>query len=327
MTAILESIEKNMEIIALTDPREVMAAIQDDIILVVLDLEMPYLSGFEVLVKIREQFSREQLPVIVVSGLSDKKSHIRALKEGANDFVNKPFDEYELTLRISNQLNIMKAFRLQKRLNEELERRVKIRTHELEQATEFLINKMALVAEMHDETTGKHIIRVGKYSGLVSKKLGLPEKICYMIEKAAPLHDIGKLMIPGRILLKPGKLTKAEFSVMQGHVGKVRDLLEDHPSVMIQMAKSIAVNHHEKWDGSGYGRGLKDHSIPIEGRIVALADVFDALTTVRPYKDAWSVEDAVAYIKEQSGSHFDPELVDVLVNNIDGFVKIKNEYS
>ncbi|MEC4724451.1 response regulator [Shewanella sp. D64] len=238
--------------------------------LVILDLEMPYLSGYQVLDLIRTDYSSEALPVIVVSGLSDQKSHIKALKGGANDFISKPFNEYELKLRVVNQLNIIKAHRLQSRLNDELEKRVQLRTLELEQATEFLINKLAIVAELHDETTGKHILRVGKYSGLLARKLGLNEQVAFMIEKAAPMHDIGKIMIASDILTKPGKLNDDEFSLMKKHVDSVRQLFDEHPSMMIQMARSIAIHHHEKWDGSGYSKGLKGQAIPIEGRICVL---------------------------------------------------------
>ena len=326
MNEMLKTIDMDLNIISLSDPRKVMAELEFDVMLVILDLEMPYLTGYQVLEQIREIYDSEELPVIVVSGLSDQKSHIKALKGGANDFISKPFNEYELKLRVMNQLNIIKAFRLQSRLNDELEKRVQLRTSELEQATEFLINKLAIVAELYDETTGKHILRVGKYSGLLARKLGLNEQVAFMIEKAAPMHDIGKIMIASDILTKPGKLSDDEFTLMKKHVDSVRELFDEHPSMMIQMAKSIAIHHHEKWDGSGYSKGLKGQAIPIEGRIVCIADVFDALTTSRPYKDAWTFDDAIAYLKDQSGIHFDPALVDIFVASTSEVKAIQEMY-
>lgn len=326
MNEMLKTIDMNLSITSITDPRKVMAELEFDVMLVILDLEMPHLSGYQVLELIRARYSSEELPVIVVSGLSDQKSHIKALKGGANDFVCKPFNEYELKLRVMNQLNIIQTLRLQTHLNQELESRVLQRTFELDQATEFLINKLAIVAELHDETTGKHIIRVGKYSGLLARKLGLNEQIVYMIEKAAPMHDIGKLMISHEVLVKPDKLSNEEFLHMQQHVDKVNVLFDDHPSMMIQMAQSIAIHHHEKWDGSGYSKGLTGQSIPIEGRIVCIADVFDALTTKRPYKPAWSFDESINYLKEQAGSHFDPQLVELFVGSIPEIKAIQEEY-
>ncbi|ABV38519.1 response regulator receiver modulated metal dependent phosphohydrolase [Shewanella sediminis HAW-EB3] len=320
---ILKSIDMELNVTKITDPRKVMNELDSQVTLLILDLEMPYFTGYEILEKIRTLYSPEKLPVIVVSGLSDQKSQIKALKSGANDFICKPFNEYELKLRVINQLNIMNAFKLQSRLNHELEKRVQLRTFELEQATECLVNKLAMVAEMHDENTGQHILRVGKYSGVLARKLGLTELVSYMIEKAAPMHDMGKIMIPDEILFKPGKLSESEHLVMKQHVVKANDLFDDHPSMMIQMAKSIAVYHHEKWDGSGYAKGLKGHSIPIEGQIVGLVDVFDALTTERPYKHAWTIEDSVQYLKDQSGSHFDPKLVNLFVEHLPEILEIK----
>ena len=326
MNEMLKTIDMDLNIISLTDPRKVMAELECDVMLVILDLEMPYLSGYQVLEQIRESYSSDELPVIVVSGLSDQKSHVKALKGGASDFISKPFNEYELKLRVVNQLNIIKAFRLQSHLNDELEKRVQLRTLELELATEFLINKLAIVAELYDENTGKHILRVGKYSGLLARKCGLNEQVAFMIEKAAPMHDIGKIMISPDILKKPGKLSVDEFSHMKTHVDSVRQLFDDHPSMMIQMAKSIAIHHHEKWDGSGYSKGLKGEAIPIEGRIVGIADVFDALTTKRPYKEAWTFDDSIAYLKNQSGIHFDPDLVDIFVASTPEIKAIQEEY-
>jgi response regulator RpfG family c-di-GMP phosphodiesterase len=172
---------------------------------------------------------------------------------------------------------------------------------------------MALVGEMRDNETGLHVARVGRYSRILAEEIGLPGELCFMIEKAAPLHDIGKIGIPDRILHKKGQLDEAEREEMNLHTQKGAELLGEHDSMLIQMAATIAYSHHERWDGEGYPRKLKGESIPIEGRIVTVADVFDALTTQRPYKDSWSIEAAFDFLKKGSGSQFDPKVVHALI--------------
>ncbi|WP_156797006.1 HD domain-containing phosphohydrolase [Nitrosomonas sp. Is79A3] len=179
---------------------------------------------------------------------------------------------------------------------------------------------------MRDNDTGKHVIRVGKYARILSEALELPADICYLIEKAAPLHDIGKIGIPDHILLKAGKLTDVEWEKMRRHAQTGADLLTKHESLMVQLAASIALSHHEHWDGNGYPKQLRAASIPIEGRITAISDVFDALTSPRPYKEAWPIERAVEYIKSKAGMQFDPQLVDLFIENIDKIVVIREQY-
>ncbi|MCE0556345.1 MULTISPECIES: HD domain-containing phosphohydrolase [unclassified Motilimonas] len=326
MTEMLNQLMAPFELIALTDSRKVMSYVDESTSLLILDIEMPFYTGYDILMQVRQRFTPEQVSVIVVSGSSAQASHIKALKVGANDFIKKPYDEYELKLRVMNQLKLIHAFKQQKRSNVQLEKIIQQRTKELEEATECLIMNLANMAELHDENTGQHIMRVGKFSGLLAKACGLPEHVVRLIEKAAPMHDIGKLHIPDKILFKPGKLTDEEFAIMKTHVDVVDEILIDHPSVLIQMAKSIAKHHHEKWDGTGYSEGLSGQSIPIEGRIVCLVDVFDALTTARPYKPAWPVDDAIGYIVAQSGKQFDPNLVTILVDNLADFLEIKSNF-
>ena len=208
-----------------------------------------------------------------------------------------------------------------------LEKNVFERTKDLNVATDVLIEKLALAAELRDTDTGKHVLRVGKYAELLAKLYGLPDEIAFLIRKAAPLHDVGKIGIPDSILLKPGKLDDSQRELMKKHTVLGAKMLGDHPSLLIQMAKSIALSHHEKWDGTGYPNALKGESIPIEGRITAISDVFDALYCERPYKKAWPIKEIIDFITKEAGGSFDPLLVDVFLNNQNEFVEIQQQHS
>ena len=316
------------DVTALTDARQVMTSLQiEEYDLLLLDYEMPYLNGIEVMELVRKKYSQHELPIIFITGNKDIETRNLALTKGANDFVYKPIDQIEIVLRVKNLLATSECFKLQQNINSELERRVDKRTKELTAFNNSLVDRLAEAGEMKDNETGKHTLRVGKYSRILAAGLGLPDELVNMIEKAAPLHDIGKISIPDSILLKPGKLTEKEFDVMKSHAFCGEKLLAGDPSFLLKIASTIAGSHHEKWDGSGYPRGLSGESIPIEGRIVAIADVFDALVTQRPYKAAWSVEDAIEYIVNQSGKCFDPELVNVFISKADNFIEVKNTYA
>ena len=311
----------------LTDPRKVMPAIEEsDFDLLLLDIEMPHMNGFEVMNRVREKYCKETLPILILTGLQDVDTRNRALSEGASDFVNKPFDQTEVLLRVKNLITLRQAYKLQESLNHELELKVSKRTEELNRATETLIHRLALAGELRDNETGQHVVRVGEYARLLAEEAGLPEDISFMINKAAPLHDIGKIGIPDSILLKPDQLDDSERHVMNSHTQMGADLLGDHDSLLIQLAASIAKSHHEKWDGTGYPNKLSGESIPIEGRITSISDVFDALTTERPYKQAWSIEEALEHLQAEAGKSFDPALVQLFVNNIDKVKSIHQTY-
>ncbi|MDH3353989.1 MAG: HD domain-containing protein [Chromatiales bacterium] len=295
--------------------------------LLLLDFEMPHLSGLEVTTLVREKFSSHELPIIIITGSQNIENRNQVLSGGANDYVNKPIDPVEVALRVKNLLSISESYKLQRRLNDELELRVAQRTAELERFTESLINRLSMAGELRDNETGQHVIRVGQYARVLAEEIGLPSELVYMIEKTAPMHDIGKIGIPDSILHKQGRLTEEEREVMNGHTLYGSQLLGDDPSMLIQMAQSIAASHHEKWDGSGYCKGLSGESIPIEGRITAIADVFDALTMERPYKKPWPLDDAIKYISDEAGTSFDPTLVEVFNKNIDRFLAVKEKYS
>lgn len=311
-----------------TDPRKVMQIVQDkDIDLLLLDIEMPHMNGFEVMAQVREKFPSEVLPILILTGLQDIETRNRALSEGASDFLNKPFDQTEVILRVKNLAHVRHAYRLQRDLNQQLEKKVRERTRELNDATETLILRLARAGELRDVDTGKHVLRVGEYARMLAENIGLPEEISYMINKAAPMHDLGKIGIPDSILHKPDKLDSEERAIMDKHAEMGAELLGEHDSLLLQLAASIAKSHHEKWDGTGYPQSLAGESIPIEGRITAISDVFDALTTDRPYKEAWTVEQALDLLKSESGKSFDPTLVEIFVNNLDQINQIRGIYS
>jgi putative two-component system response regulator len=227
------------------------------------------------------------------------------LKEGAKDFLTKPLNEIEVLLRINNLLETRFYSSL-------LEQRVKERTKDLEKARMEVLQRLALAAEYRDDNTGQHTRRVGQISALVAANLNLPAETVELIQTAAPLHDVGKIGIPDSILHKPGKLTEEEFAVMKTHTKIGASILSGGTSPMLQLSEEIAMYHHERWDGRGY-EGISGDAIPIAGRIVSVADVFDALTHSRPYKEAWTTEDAVAEISRQSGTQFDPQVVDAFM--------------
>jgi putative two-component system response regulator len=275
--------------------------------LLLLDLHMPHINGFELMERLQPMMDEDGfLPILVLTADVTPQTKRRALASGANDFLTKPVDRVEVLLRVTNLLKI----RLQ---NAILEQQVRERTQGLEEAQHETLRRLALAAEYRDDDTGVHTRRVGSLAGQLGRSLGLGQKQALLLEQAAPLHDVGKIGIPDSILLKPGKLTPEEFEVIKSHTIIGAQILSGSSSPWLQLAEHIALTHHEKWDGTGYPRGLSGIDIPIEGRIVAVVDVFDALTHDRPYKKAWPLEEALAEIQRQSGRQFDPEVVEAFV--------------
>jgi len=253
---------------------------------------------------------RRSVPFLVLTTEPTEESKRRALSLGARDFLIKPLDRTELLLRVRNVLQVQQ---LQDRLfehNANFELEVAERTRDLEQARLEVLDRLALAGEYLDDDTRQHARRIGRTCALIAIGLGLPDAEVELISRAAPLHDIGKIGIPDATLLKPGKLTQAEFDQIKRHTTIGADILSGSRSPLLRMAESIALTHHERWDGSRYPLGLAGEEIPLAGRIVAVADVFDALTHERPYKEAWSISDAVAEIVSQSGRQFDPAIVE-----------------
>ena len=296
-----------MNICTTTDARQAATlyeSFQPDAIL--LDLMMPDLNGFDVMdLILASSAPTTYLPILVMTADTSDKVRKKALSSGAKDFLTKPFNATEVLLRLNNLLQV----RFQQQL---LEAKVQERTRDLEAAQHETLQRLALAAEYRDDDTGQHTRRVGKMAAELAETLGLPHSQLVLFEEAASLHDIGKIAIPDAILLKPGKLTPAEFDIMKTHTFIGAQILSGSNSPLLQLAEEIARTHHECWDGSGYD-GISGDAIPLSGRIVALADVFDALTHDRPYKIAWSKEEANAEIQGQSGRRFDPEVVKAFV--------------
>ena len=278
--------------------------------LLILDLHMPDPDGFEVLAQLKPWFEGRWFPVLVVTADVTTEAKQRALSGGARDFLTKPFDMVEVLLRIENLLEVRFLQLDARKQNLLLEQIVHDRTRDLDEARVEALSRLALAAEYRDDTTGEHTQRVGRTSAAIARVLGLPAVQVSLIRHAAPLHDVGKIGLRDSILLKKGRLTDEERQEMQSHVSIGRSILSGSRSPLLKMAEEIAWAHHERWDGKGYLTGLTADEIPLSGRIVAVADVFDALTHDRPYKDAWPVQDAVSWIAAERGTHFDPLVVD-----------------
>ena len=292
----------------LEDPRMVLAelkAFEPDILL--LDLRMPHLDGFVVLRQVRNRVRVGELfPILAISGEMAPEAKQRALMEGATDFLGKPYDAVEVVLRVRNLLQ-------SRMLARQWELRVEEQTEEIRTLQDALAERLAMLAEFRDYRGGPHTRRVGQLAGKIAAVLGLPESEVATIARAAPLHDIGKLAIPDAILLKEGPLSLDEMDILKTHTSVGARVLSGSASRILQMGEEIALYHHENWDGTGYTPGLEGEAIPLHARITAVADVFDALTHERPYKEAWSIEESVDRIVEMKGSKFDPAIVDAFL--------------
>lgn len=301
-------------IMSSADPRDVVqicAAFRPDLIL--LDLMMPYLDGFQVMEQLAPVPNGSYLPILVLTADVSPEIKTRALSLGAKDFLTKPFDYTEVLLRIKNLLETRFLYQQLQGQNQRLEERVLERTRELEEAQFEILERLTVASEYRDDDTGQHTRRVGYVSSILAKASGVPEYAVGLIERVAPLHDVGKIGISDEILLKPAKLTMYEFEAMKTHTIIGARILSGGHSEMVRMAQTIALTHHERWDGTGYPHKLAGVAIPEVGRIVALADTFDALMHQRPYKEAWPFDKAVEEIRRQSGKQFDPHLVDVFL--------------
>jgi putative two-component system response regulator len=300
-----------------TDPREATKLYVDfrpDLIL--LDLHMPHMDGLAVMAELGEIAEATYLPILILTGDVSPEARRDALSRGAKDFVHKPFSSDEVLLRINTLLETRFLYLQIQSQNQILEAKVRERTRELEGAQIEIIERLAKAAEFRDDNTGQHTERVGQMAALIARQTGLPDSQVSLIRRAAPLHDVGKIGIPDSILLKLGKLTTEEFELVKTHTMIGARILSGSRFPILRLAEEIAFSHHERWDGSGYG-GMTGDSIPLAGRIVAVADVFDALTQQRPYKEAWPITDAIGEIDRQRGRQFDPDLVDAFMRIIE----------
>ncbi len=314
-------------LLLLQDAREVVTHYRmHRIDLIVLDIGMPHLDGFEVLRLLRELGDPLLPPVMVLTAQSSRDVSIRALNAGARDFVAKPFDRLELLARVRNLLDVQQAHRMLHDQRAALDSMVRVRTDELRRTRLQVVQRLGRAAEYRDNETGNHVLRMSHTSALLAEAAGLDADACELILHASPMHDIGKIGIPDQILLKPGKLTAAEWATMQQHTSIGASILDGDDSELLRLARDIALTHHEKWDGSGYPDGLSGEHIPLCGRIVAVADVFDALMSSRPYKPAWPLEQTLAFIRDNAGRHFDPMLVNCLFERLDDVLSVREHF-
>ena len=276
--------------------------------LILLDIMMPDMSGFEVCKVLKANPKTAHIPVIFVTALSHEQDESEGFALGAVDYITKPISPAIVRARVKNHLSLVQA-------------------EQLQLAHIDLIQRLGRAAEYKDTDTGEHIARMSRYSKVLALAYGMSEYEAEQLKQAAPMHDVGKIGIPDAVLLKPGRLNENEYEHMKQHALIGAKILENSPSPLLQLAYKLALEHHEKWDGTGYPYGLKGKEISIEGRIVAIADVFDALTSKRPYKKAWSIEEALDLLKDEAGKHFDPQLVDLFIGQIDSIIEIKNTYT
>lgn len=335
--------------ITLTDPRMALATLeaeQPDVVL--LDIMMPHVSGMDLL---RARYDREDLqhiPFIILTANTENETKRQALKLGATDFLNKPVDPNDLVLRVQNALIIKRHHDHLANYANDLESQVRERTQQIEESREQIIHCLARAAEYRDNETGEHVIRVGKYCGIIASQLGFDKQYCRQISLAAQLHDVGKIGIPDSVLLNPGKLSAEEFEVMKTHCGLGMEIMEplaqadidrirrhaemgsfimeavDSP--MLELAASIARTHHEKWDGTGYPARLKGDEIPIEGRICCVADVYDALCSDRPYKPKFPIQQCLEIMLSERGTRFDPAVLDAFFERIEDIEEIRRAH-
>jgi putative two-component system response regulator len=287
--------------------------------MILLDIMMSGMDGLEVCRRLKADPGTASIPVMFVTALGLGLHEELGLSLGAVDYLTKPISPPIVLARVKTHLALS-------RQNQDLEEKVRIRTEELSNSQLEIIRRLGRAAEYRDNETGLHVIRMSHYAHLIAQHHGITETWCHCLLNSAPMHDVGKIGIPDAILLKPGPLSPDEWEIMKQHPVIGADIIGGEGSDMMRMSGEIAIGHHEKWDGSGYPHGKQGQEIPLSARIVAVADVFDALTTARPYKSAWTVDDALAYMIGQSGKHFDPALLEIFLKIMPMILEIKDQY-
>jgi len=287
--------------------------------MILLDVMMPGMDGYEVCQRIKSSIDTKKIPIIFVTAKTDVTDEEKGFEMGGVDYITKPVSPPLVLARVAAQMELFDRSELLSRLVDE-------KTEQLSETRLQIIQRLGHAAEYKDNETGLHVIRMSHYSEIIAKGLGLSDGFCQLLLQAAPMHDVGKIGIPDAVLLKPGKLDADEWNLMRTHPEMGAKIMGEHSDELLKMARIVALTHHEKWNGTGYPNNLSGEEIPLSGRIVAVADVFDALTTERPYKKAWEVDKAVNLIKEESGAHFDPSIVDVFLECLPDMLEIKKQY-
>jgi len=295
--------------------------------LLVIDYDMPEASGFDVLTRVRAGLRNRETPVLMITAVTAHDVRYRALDLGANDFLTKPIDRIEFIARVRNMLALSDSRRQLASRATWLASEVARATADIISRERETIHRLTRAAEFRDNETGAHIVRMGHFCAAIARKLGEPEDRCNMLLMAAPMHDVGKVATPDSILLKQGPLTKDEWEIMRQHTIYGYEILRGSDSELLQLGAEIALSHHERFDGSGYPNGLSAEAIPLSGRICAISDVFDALTSKRPYKNAWDYDASIDYVVKASGAHFDPEVVEAFQSIVPSLVALKERFA
>lgn len=287
--------------------------------IILLDIMMPGIDGFEVCRRLKEDYTTRHIPVVFITAKIGVQDELHGLELGAVDYITKPISPPIVKARVKTHLALYDQ-------NRELDQKVHAKTLQLHETRMQIIQRLGRAAEYKDNETGKHVIRMSHYSRILGLATGMDESEADLLMSAAPMHDIGKIGIPDHILKKPARLDEDEYEIMKTHTTIGAEIIGDDPSELLQLAKVVALTHHEKWNGFGYPNGLAEEDIPRVGRIIAIADVFDALTSKRPYKEAWTVEDAIDILKMGAGEHFDPHLVPLFIKALPEILEVKSRY-
>ncbi len=302
---------------AFVDPGEALAfSMRSQVDLVIVDYRMPKMDGIEFIRRFRELHGPET-QIMMVTMADEREVRYSAFDAGANEHISRPLDQREFRVRLANAKSLVQAQRALRDEKASLDRLVAQQRAMIERQAEELVRRLLRAAERRDDDTGNHIVRMAEAARVIARRLGLDEETVRLIHGAAPMHDVGKIGVPDAVLLKPGRLDDDERRIMESHVDEGYEILRDSTIPLVQMAAEIASSHHERWDGTGYPRGLKGSDIPLSGRIAAVADVFDALASDRPYKRAWPHEQAIGYLRDNAGKQFDPDCVRAFVDGWD----------
>ena len=328
LTKIVQQIEDGISVDAFDNPLEALSWLDSNHPdLIITDYRMPDINGVDLIRKIREMPTCQDIPIMMITVVSEKSVRYDALEAGATAFLTRPIDQIECRTSCYNLLKLHEQQSIIQDRADWLARQVEVATQQIAARERETLLRLAKAGEYRDKTTGFHVVRMAKYARQIAEALGLSERECEEIEYAAPMHDIGKIGIEDSILLKPGKLEQTEWSVMQTHTTIGHAILSDSQSRYIQTGSIIALNHHERFDGTGYPSGLAGKNIPLVARIVAVADVYDALVSTRPYKQAWSIDDAQDYLEKHAGTQFDPLCVEAFFERIDNVHSIQSDLS
>ncbi len=324
---IIQRVDEDLQILTFETARAALQWLQRHRAdLIITDYRMPDLDGIEFIRRLRELECCETVPVMMITVVTERRVRHDALEAGATAFLTRPIDPVECGSSCRNLLKLQEQQSIIQDRADWLARQVELATRQIQAREHETLLRLARAGEYRDEETGNHVCRMARYARLIAEELGLSEEECEDIEYSAPMHDIGKIGIPDEILLKPGAFDENQWERMKQHTVIGHSILSNSDSRYMKMGAVIALNHHEKYDGSGYPSGLSGEEIPLVARIVAVADVFDALMSERPYKKAWPLEDALQLLSDESGRHFDPQCVDAFLRRLDAVKKIREEF-